>query len=340
MKQRQAALKEARKGKSCKRQKEMEVVMVSSADVHNDLVQDKSKKMVIIGTDVKSLYPNLTWASAGEEVYQAILDSDIEWEGCNWKEGVRYLALCRGYKWCKASPLRRVLPDRRFAHGSWPGVTGAGLLGPHSNDEDQWVFPNVELTELEKKTIMAEVMRLSVEVSFTTHVYPFKGAFFRQKDGGPIGLRSTCAIARVAMGSHSIQWRERMKENNVLVVVDGYYVDDGRVILCPLRPGWRWHSGGLWFCRQWELEDSILSPIEITKRAIGDSIDNIVDCLEFTVETEEDFPSGWLPTLDISLKVAEDNRVLYTFFRKTHCLKSMSPGRNSSLSEWDNPGIG
>ena len=136
MKMRQSELREARKNKLCKKQKEMEVVMVSSMDVPNDLVQDRSKKLVIIGTDVKSLYPNLTWASAGEEVFQAVLNSDIEWEGCNWKEGVRYLALCRGYKWCKSSSLKRVLPNRRFAHGSWPGVTGAGPLGPHSDDED------------------------------------------------------------------------------------------------------------------------------------------------------------------------------------------------------------
>ena len=201
------------------------------------MVQDRSKPLVIVGTDVVSLYPNLTWAAAGEEVYTAIMESDISWDGCNWLEGVRYLALCRGYQWCVNSKLKRVLPNRRYAKGSWPGITGVGPLGSSVNDEDQWVFPNVELTELERKMIMAEVMRLLVEVSFKTHIYSFNNKFFLQSDGGPIGLRSTCAIARVVMARHGIQWKQRMEDNNIKLEGFGFYVDDGRIFLYPLRPG-------------------------------------------------------------------------------------------------------
>ena len=43
---------------------------------------------------------------------------------------------------------------------------------------------------------------------------------------------------------------------------------------------------------------------------------NIVECLDFTVETPEEFPDQWLPTLDISLQVDNDNQVQYRFFEK------------------------
>ena len=43
---------------------------------------------------------------------------------------------------------------------------------------------------------------------------------------------------------------------------------------------------------------------------------NIVGCLEFTVESPEDFPDQWLPTLDMSLKVDNNNQVQYRFFEK------------------------
>ena len=160
-----------------------------------------TREMVVVGTDVVSLYPNLTWEAAGEEVFRAIYESEMEWEGVNWKSGVLYLALCRGYAWCKASQLRRILPSRRYAKGAWPGITGKGLLGAQSESEGekQWIFPNVVLTNPEKKTVMGEVMRLAVEVLFQTHVYSFKGSNFKQSDGGPIGLRATCAIAQVCM---------------------------------------------------------------------------------------------------------------------------------------------
>ena len=38
-------------------------------------------------------------------------------------------------------------------------------------------------------------------------------------------------------------------------------------------------------------------------------------CLAFTMESGEDF-YGWLPTLDLSVKVAEDNQIIYKFFEK------------------------
>ena len=44
-----------------------------------------------------SLYPNLSWEVVGEEIYQALMDSDSKFEGINYKEGVRYLAMVH---WC------------------------------------------------------------------------------------------------------------------------------------------------------------------------------------------------------------------------------------------------
>ena len=54
--------------------------MVSSRDVENDLIQDRSVPMIIIGSDVVSLYPNLRSKECGEEIYQAVVESDIKWE--------------------------------------------------------------------------------------------------------------------------------------------------------------------------------------------------------------------------------------------------------------------
>ena len=59
-----------------------------------------------------------------------------------------------------------------------------------------------------------------------------------------------------------------------------------------------------------------LSNIERTKRAVLGAMQGLTSCLSFTVETEEDFTDGWLPTLDIKLRVLEDNQIAYTFFTK------------------------
>ena len=64
------------------------------------------------------------------------------------------------------------------------------------------------------------------------------------------------------------------------------------------------------------MEDEQLSDIERTKRAIGPSMDGIMDCLSLTVESEEDHANGWLPTLDLNLQVDSDNSINYKFFEK------------------------
>ena len=40
------------------------------------------------------------------------------------------------------------------------------------------------------------------------------------------------------------------------------------------------------------------------------------DYLKFTMETEDDFDHGWLPTLDTEIKVTPRNKIEYRFFEK------------------------
>ena len=93
-------------------------------------------------------------------------------------------------------------------------------------------------------------------------------------------------------------------------------MDDGRAVLYPVRPGWRWTGKELEWCRKWEIEDAELTPTERTSRALEGSMKGIMGFLEFTMETGDQFEDGWLPTLDTSLSVDEHNQVLYRFYQK------------------------
>ena len=292
------------------------VKWVSSSEIHNKWVQDRSKKMVVIGSDCISLYPNLTKLETADKVPEAIMESEVKWADINYKEAVRYLVLSRPKEWCSRSGPRRVLPHRRHNKGVKPGVTGQGPAGPSTNDEIQWVFPTVELTGWEKKKILSEVLRLGVEMMFSTHCYRFGGNVFRQTEEGPIGLRSTCAVARVVMARWDIKFKNRLKEINIKSELDGRYVDDGRLVIYAIRAGWRWHKGALWYRREWEDEDRALSDIERSKRAIQGAMQGLTSCLTFTVETEEDFADGWLPTLDLKMNISDDNQIWYSFYEK------------------------
>ena len=168
--------------------------------------------------------------------------SKIKWENIDYVEAVRYIALNWDEVKCKTSSLRRILPVRRFTNGSRPGVTGVGPTGPDRGDTEQWVFPRVKLTGSDKKEIIAQVTKIMTETMFRTHVYTFGGRIFRQSQGGPIGLRSTCSVARLIMKIWDDKWLARLTELKVKVEAATRYMDDGRTAMHPFRHGWRWEG--------------------------------------------------------------------------------------------------
>ena len=65
-----------------------------------------------------------------------------------------------------------------------------------------------------------------------------------------------------------------------------------------------------------------MTPEEITKSIIAGSLEGIESYLGFTTEVGSEFPGGWLPTLDTSLKVDGNNRILYKFYEKPESAKN------------------
>ena len=86
---------------------------------------------------------------------------------------------------------------------------------------------------------------LAVKCLFTTHLYTFGGEIFRQLFGGPIGLRGTCAVARLIMCLWDKMWKAVMLRAGVIIALYLRYMDDGRMVLHPVKAGWRWEAGRL-----------------------------------------------------------------------------------------------
>ena len=81
------------------------------------------------------------------------------------------------------------------------------------------------------------------------------------------------------MGRWDIEWKEKVKNCNIRVEDDGRYMDDARVFMFAIRAGWRWEHGGLWYRKEWEQEDYLLSPTERTKRVVFGSMQGLTSCL-------------------------------------------------------------
>ena len=299
--------------------KRMEIKGLRSDQVNNRLVQDKGVKIQVVGSDVAALYPSLEAVEVAQIIYNAIMESDVKFSGINYQEACRMIALTSSEQECRLGPLRRVLPRRRYNHGSRPGITGEDPLGPDTGSQDQWKFPPMKngLTELEKRVVIATVMQKSVLAIFKTHTYQFDSKYYLQKKGGPIGLRSTCCVARLVMMWWDEKFLEVVQKSNMTLVDCARYMDDVRVWLHAVRLGWRWINGELLYRSSWRLEErqSGMTRLEKTTEILEGMMNSICSWLVLTMEHEEMF-NGVLPTLDLIIWVSSGNKVMFSFYEK------------------------
>ena len=96
------------------------------------------------------------------------------------------------------------------------------------------------------------MVSLATRAMFRLHHYKFGGKMFKQMEGGPIGLRGTCSIARLVMQIFDGKWLGGLRSLGVTTELDGRYMDDGRNILAPFKAGWRWSDGRICYTRRWE----------------------------------------------------------------------------------------
>ena len=219
--------------------------LIISSEALPEHLQDYEANMVLIGSDVVNLFPSLEVEAVVNEMREAVMKSNMQWEEIDYREGVRYLALNWDLETCRKSKLRRILPVRRGKTGTRPGIKGAGPRGKLKGDQEQWIFKDVVLTEWEKITIISEVVGVATRAMFKNHFYKFGGRMYHQAKGGPIGLRGTCAVARIVMQLFDVKWGKVLQRLGITTWLNFRYVDDSRSLLPPIKPGWRWTDGGL-----------------------------------------------------------------------------------------------
>ena len=145
--------------------------VVYAKDVDNDRVQDHGE-LVVVGADVEALYPSLQDIETANVCYNTIMKSRISFSNINYRRALLYLAITMNKTDQRTSPLWRVLPRRTSGGGVRPGVTAS------PENEKHWFFPKVELTDLEKRMVVAMVVKVGVLVMMNTHVYAWNGETF------------------------------------------------------------------------------------------------------------------------------------------------------------------
>ena len=97
---------------------------------------------------------------------------------------------------------------------------------------------------------------------FETHMYSFGSKVYQQSGGGPIGLRATGAIAKIVLSEWDLKLMKILADNEVTTEEAARYIDDVRIMLKAINPGWRWDGKTIVF-----REDNKTQQLEMTVAA-------------------------------------------------------------------------
>ena len=116
----------------------------------------------------------------------------------------------------------------------------------------------------------------------------------------------------------SLRVRKILNEAGMIVLTGTSYVDDIRIIMKLIPPGWEIDekTGRLHFNKELvarhEEEDQVDKDARF-KALLIRLFEGINRDLKFTLEMPEDFQDSWLPTLDVSLRLKDGG----LWFQKT-----------------------
>ena len=302
--------------------------LLSRVNDYNEKYAEKANDAVLTGCDAVQLFPSLKAAESGKAVREATIKimkkTGFIVDGLDYREMRKYIRMNLSDQEISERRLMRVIPVRKFQRGRMPGMTGSEALKKVEEDEDKFIYTDIELTRDEEINLFATSLEIAVKFMFTHHVYSFGGVNYLQTDSGPIGLRITMAVARLVMGEFGERMREILSEADIDIFLQGLFVDDGRYVTSCIPDGVRFcHRDNKFIFREdWKVEDSKSSEADRKKKTSSElckAMNSLFSNIRFTVESEEDFENKRLPTLDCDMwmeKLESGNYLRYSFYEK------------------------
>ena len=283
---------------------------------------NKHQERVVFSTDVKALYPSLEPEQVAKIASQLFIESEMMID-VDDDELALYLALVLETEEVRENNMIDLI--KRWKHenqrrgGQRPGITTSEVIGGEAERrKSKFNPPNRKPNTRELRTMVSLALRKGIMAVIKNHMYRFNERIYLQKEGGPIGLQLTGAIARIFM----LWWDRKVKEqiNNAMADIDFQlhmymrYVDDCNIVCTALPTNSRLEKGKVVIDHSGNCGND-----EPPDKRTAEIIKEIANGICNFIEVEIDYPSAhnykYMPILDIEVKM-ENNKVMYRYYRK------------------------
>ena len=182
--------------------------------------------------------------------------------------------------------------------------------------------PERQPNEDEVRFMFSVALQHLIKQAMKNHIYSFNGSLRKQASGAAIGTTLAGSLAVLYM----LRWcREfKLKLEFAVTEVDGfrllmlkYYVDDGNLITTTFPLGSRLCEDGKIRVIEDQIEIDRELPADMrTAKLLGELGNTVSSFIKLTTDYPSNHQSGFMPLLDLQVRVNESNKVEYRFYSK------------------------
>ena len=306
------------------------------------IIKTEKREIISGSADIVNLFPSIKKKIAGQDIFEMVMKSKVKLENINYESAAIYIATTCTRAEIYNVGLSRVVPIRRFKRGPTPGLTNPELTkrnlskaGEAQLEKDisngkkaevehttsVWRDIPKDMSDLEKRTLIAMAMKVGVMEIMGNHMFEFGGQTFLQSDGGSIGLRLTGAISRVVMDKWANKLKGKMEENKIECKLMTKYVDDLNFYIEALELGTYWEGGSKGKVKHSDEKESRditegRTKSETTMQVIKDMGESCNNWIKLTVDTEEKHENYKIPMLDVEVWRVGKCEIRHQFYEK------------------------
>ena len=142
--------------------------------------------------DVEALYPSIQINRSAKLVGEIVRESGVKIENVDYQTAATYIASNSSRTDISKWGMEKIIPKRRHKKGTRPGPTTGELHkrrrydsnGEEKESESKWVAVRKELSEKEKRQMVAKVIEIGIRTTFRNHIYQWGGDFTHRGRAG------------------------------------------------------------------------------------------------------------------------------------------------------------
>ena len=278
---------------------------------------------VIISMDVVGMYPNMEQEGVARTCREEFLRSDLVVEEVDTASLGLYLAITyqdRREELVQLG-LDTVVQKRKHPRAKKILITTDEATEAEAKTESKFHPQEQQPTREQTKLMMALAIEQGILAVFQQHYYSWNNSVRLQGEGAPIGLEVSGAAGKVAMLAWVRSFKARMEVAtstlpNPELYLHELYVDDNNVVLEELPPGTRLEGGVFQVREELVEEDSLLPGDMRTAGLVRELANTLCPYLQMEADYPSNHPTGWMPILDLEVRMAEDKSVDFRWYSK------------------------